>query len=65
MGSYTIEIVITEDGEIQSEVQGVQGTICEKLSEFLDEAGEVVEDRKKPEYHRRQTVSSRVRAGAR
>lgn len=65
MGTYTVEVIITEDGEIQGEVQGVQGAICEKLSEFLDEAGEVVEDRKKPEYHRRETVGARIRAGAR
>jgi predicted nucleotidyltransferase len=64
MGTFTIEVIITEDGEIQGEVQGTQGPVCEKLSEFLDEAGEVVEDRKKPEYHRRQTVGAHVRAGA-
>jgi predicted nucleotidyltransferase len=64
MGTFTIEVIITEDGEVQGEVQGVQGPICEKLSEFLDEAGEVVEDRKKPEYHRRQAVGARVRTGA-
>lgn len=64
MGTYTIEVIITEDGEIQSEVKGVQGPVCEKLSEFLDKAGQVVEDRKKPEYHR-QTVSTRIHAGAR
>jgi len=63
MGTYTIEVVITEDGQIQGEVHGVQGPICEKLSQFLDEAGEVVEDRKKPEYYRQQSVGHRLHTG--
>lgn len=65
MQAFTVEVIITEDGEIQGEVQGVSGSICEKLSAFLDEAGDVVEDRKKPEYNRRQTVGNRVSAGTR
>ena len=51
MQAHTIEVVITEDGEIKATVQGVAGPACEDLSRFLDQLGEVVEDKKTPDFY--------------
>jgi hypothetical protein len=60
---YTIEVVITEEGEIQADVQGVLGAGCEGLSAFLKELGDVIEDQRKPEYYRRQGTARRLTVG--
>ena len=59
-----IDIEITEDGEIVSEVVGVLGPDCEGLAHFLKDLGVVVEDRRTPDYTRQQARTNRVRAGA-
>jgi len=58
-----IDITISEQGEIESEVQGILGPDCEGLTDFLDELGDVVEHRKTKDYYRAQRVASRARVG--
>jgi len=60
-----IEITINEEGEIESEVKGVLGPDCEGLADWLAELGDVVEHRRTPDYHRRQTRVARAKVGAR
>ncbi len=56
---HTIVIEIQPDGKIKGEVKGVAGAHCGPLSEWLDELGEVLEDRKTPDYYKQaqQTVN--------
>lgn len=56
-----VEIVISEDGTIESEVHGVLGPDCEALIEWIEELGEVVEHRRTPDYRRRQRRAARAR----
>lgn len=51
MQAHTIDVTITEDGEIKATVQGVTGPACEDISKFLDRLGEVVEDTKTPDFY--------------
>jgi len=58
-----IDITITEDGEIESEVFGTVGPECDQVTAFLEELGEATEERK-PEYYRRQQATlTRQHAG--
>jgi hypothetical protein len=55
---HTIQVTITETGEIKATVQGVNGPTCGQLSAFLDELGKVVEDQRTPDFYRQQAVTS-------
>ncbi len=59
---HTIEITVQPDGKIVGEVKGVAGAHCAPLSAWLDELGEVEEDRHTPDYHRRPAQTVRVNA---
>ena len=48
---HTIDVVITDDGEVKVTVQGVQGPACEDISKFLDQLGDVIEDKKTPDFY--------------
>ena len=63
MQSFTIEITIDEEGQTTGEVKGIQGPSCSDISKFLDELGEVVEDRPTPDYYRQARVGARVQLG--
>ncbi len=54
----TIDIVISEDGQITGTVHGVTGPSCSDISKWLDSLGEVVEDKHTPDYYQtnQQTV---------
>ena len=52
MAKHVIEIIITPEGEIKSEVQGVSGPSCEGLSAWLNELGEVTSDSKTKDWHK-------------
>jgi hypothetical protein len=55
-----IEASITKTGEVQLKVKGVKGSKCVDLSKLLtDELGEVVEQKKTPEYYQREQVHQR------
>jgi hypothetical protein len=56
---HEIIIEILPDGKITGEVKGIEGQHCAPLSEWLDELGEVLEDKKTPDYHKqtRRTVT--------
>jgi len=62
--SYEIEITIDESGEIHATVKGVKGPSCSDLSTFLDELGDVTEDKPTAEF-RQQPVGtgSRLKVG--
>ncbi len=52
MSQAELQIVISPEGHIQIEVQGVQGNACMDLTRTLEEALGSVEDRQyKPEYY--------------
>lgn len=57
-----IEITIGSDGAVESEVHGVMGPDCAKLVDWLDEVGEIVEDKRTPDYARHQTRRNRIQA---
>jgi hypothetical protein len=50
---HTIIIDISPEGEIKSEVQGVAGPDCGKLSKWLDDLGNVTEDRHHVDYYKK------------
>lgn len=52
MNQHTIIIEIGEDGSITGEVKGVTGKSCSDISKWLDELGEVTEDRHTPDYYK-------------
>jgi len=60
---HTIEVEITETGEVKATVKGVAGSKCGELSAFLDELGTVLEDQRTPDFYRQQTVGTRVTTG--
>jgi hypothetical protein len=59
---YKIEIEIDESGNIKAETKGMEGTVCvSELDEILEGLGEVSEEKKKPEYYKKQTIKERVK----
>ena len=50
--AHEIEIEIDEYGMITGKVLGINGAACSGISKFLDELGEVLEDRKTNDYFR-------------
>ena len=66
--SKEIEIVITENGEVEIEIHGVKGKKCIEFSKFLEDAiGEVKERKKTSEYYEREahlTISSKKKVSA-
>jgi len=58
---HTIKITITKDGKLESEVQGVPGPDCAKLTEWLSELGIVESDSPTPDYHKRTQQILQVR----
>jgi hypothetical protein len=61
--NHTIDVEISQEGEIRTTVNGVQGEGCEALTQWLEELGEVVEHRRTPDYYRQQTTGSRAQVG--
>jgi len=55
---HTIEIEITAQGEVKATVQGVKGAACADISRFLDELGDVVEDRATTEMYEQPAATS-------
>ncbi len=53
---HTINIEISPEGKVKGEVKGVNGPHCAPLSEWLDELGEVLEDRKTLDYNKPDTA---------
>lgn len=60
---HEIEVTITPEGKIVSEVRGVKGPSCTPLVEWLKELGHVTEDRKTPDYHKPNQIVSTTRRG--
>jgi hypothetical protein len=51
---YSIDVVINEEGEIESTVNGVMGPSCEELTSWLENLGDTVEHYHTPDYNRQQ-----------
>jgi hypothetical protein len=49
---HEIELEITPEGQIKSTVKGVEGPSCEGLLDFLAEMGEIVADKRTPDFFR-------------
>ena len=49
---HTIIITIDENGKLSGEVKGISGPHCGPLSAWLDELGEVIDDRQTPDYRK-------------
>lgn len=57
-------LVFRPDGHIETEVLGVVGPECDKLTAFLEaELGAVTDYKKKPEHDQRATVSKTITIG--
>lgn len=57
---HTLVIEIKPDGKITGEVKGVNGKHCAPLSAWLDELGEVIEDRHTPDYYKPAEQAQRI-----
>ncbi|MBN1285096.1 MAG: DUF2997 domain-containing protein [Anaerolineae bacterium] len=60
---HSIEIEITETGEVKATVQGIAGPQCGPLSEFLDQLGVVEEDSETPDFYQTASAGDEVQAG--
>ena len=49
--AYTITANIDEEGNVTFEVKGIKGPGCERALEPFEKLGQVVEERKTPEYY--------------
>lgn len=59
--SETITITVDEDGEAIVEVNGVEGSSCEILTQELEETlGLTTEKQLKPEYHKKPTNKAAI-----
>jgi len=48
----TIEVIVSQTGEVKIDALGFKGADCEKATKFLEQAlGQVSSKQKKPEYH--------------
>jgi hypothetical protein len=56
---HVIDVVIEPDGEIKATVNGVQGSACEGLTDFLDDVGQVVEHVRTADFYRQPIVPAR------
>ena len=50
MAKHEIIVDIDTEGNIKGEVQGISGPHCGELSKWLDELGNVTEDKKTGDY---------------
>ena len=50
MAKHEIIVEIDTEGNIKGEVQGIAGSACEKLSSWLDELGNVTQDKKTSDF---------------
>lgn len=57
---HVIEIQILPDGQITGQIQGVAGPSCTSLTAWLDELGNVIEDRKTPDYYKPQGATVKI-----
>lgn len=61
----TIEILVSESGEISIDAIGFKGPDCEKATRYLETALGVVSRRaKKPEYHQKHSAIQKQRIGS-
>lgn len=63
MSEPTLNITISPNGQVTSEVKGVAGPGCEQLQQWLAELGDVTVDRRTPDYYQRVEQSPRARIG--
>ena len=55
-----VEVTISTDGTIESEVHGVLGPDCSALVDWMEDLGQVIEHRRTPDYNRRQRRATRA-----
>jgi len=51
---YEIVVTIDESGNVSMEVKGIKGPGCEKVLKPFEGLGEVLEERRTPEYYQRE-----------
>lgn len=60
----TVEIIVSQTGEIQIAAVGFKGPDCEKATQFLEEAlGTVASKIKKPEFHQQARKMNQQKVG--
>ena len=64
MSGRKIEVIVAPDGSLKIDAVGFQGAVCEKATQFLEEAlGQVADRQRKPEYNNRRSVSRKQQVG--
>ena len=49
--AYTITVTIDEEGNVSFDVHGLKGPGCTTVLKPFEQLGQVVEEKKKPEYY--------------
>ena len=59
-----IKIIISKDGKVTIDVDGIKGSGCKKLTKTLEKKlGKTVKDKKKAEYYQEQNVEDQQSIG--
>jgi hypothetical protein len=63
MPKHTINIVIGEDGKIQSTIKGVAGPACKDIAKFLNNLGTLEEDKTTEDYYKKPDIGAGLQIG--
>lgn len=62
---HQVTILITKDGKLSTDVEGVKGQACLDITKSLEEAmgGDVTSRKKKPEFFDKETNKESIKTG--